>query len=325
MGRLRRVYLPGGIFHVAARTIRRERRFTPRLRSAAVTVLVEALPRSGARLLAVAIMSNHLHLVVQQGKRPVQVLMQLFLRRLALLLQHAHGIEGPVFWRPYASVLCADPSHARNAVAYAHLNPVRAGLCDDPADYKWTSHSLYAGVPMESLPGDVARLRSVLDPAHALPLFATGRRRSLAQLAEDYRTYLAYRLAADGNQRNGDLAALPAFHDQPPPWIDDDWGAELSPLFQPQVQASGPTAGLVQPVRPDLAVVAQTVMAREAPGVPIDAIRGGSRGGAARTRLRYLVIRRLHDAGYPNVQIAVFLDISESTVSYAIRRGRAEP
>ncbi|MBF6169822.1 transposase, partial [Streptomyces gardneri] len=93
-------YLPGGIFHLTARTLRREHRFTPRLRSLAVAAIADAAERADCRILAVAVMSNHLHIVAQQGDRPLSALMQPLLRRLAHRIQEAHDLEGPVFWRP---------------------------------------------------------------------------------------------------------------------------------------------------------------------------------------------------------------------------------
>ena len=32
-------------------------------------------------------------------------------------------------------------------VKYIHLNPVRAGLVDDPVDWRWSSAGWYAGLP----------------------------------------------------------------------------------------------------------------------------------------------------------------------------------
>ena len=311
MGRRRRPYLPGAVFHLTARTLRREHHFTPELRTTALRALARVVPRSRTRLLAVAVMSNHLHIVVRQGDRPLHSLMQPFLRGMALRIQEAHGVDGPIFWRPYASQPCLDPSYARNAIAYTHLNPVRAGLCTDAGDYRWTSHALFAHdeVPKDS---DIAPLRSVLDAALALPLFASARGRSTAQLHEDYRTFIQWRARVDPDDPGDELL------NGAPPLVYTGWAPSLSPFFHPLYDGLAkeePTGPAVP--RLDLAPVAKAALAAEAPGVRIDWIRG-RRGGARAARLRHVVIRRLHAVGFRNVEIARFIDLSESAVSRVI-------
>ena len=275
------------------------------------------------RIFAVAVMSNHLHIVVQQGDRPLAALMQPLLRRLALRVQAAHDLEGPVFWRPYGSQPCLDPHHARNAIAYTHLNPVRAGLCQEPGDYPWTSHGLYAGATEHSGHEQLRHLRPVLDAELALPLFAAGPRRSLSQLRADYAAFIDWRLQAEAavEERDGQDPNV-ASPMPPPPWRGLHWAATLSPLFHSP--APGDTTGLYHRDRPgtgvpDLATLATATLAAEAPGVSIDAIRG-RRGGARAARLRHAVIRRLHAAGYRNVEIARHIGLSESAVSYVLCR-----
>ncbi|MDX1674897.1 MAG: transposase [Longimicrobiales bacterium] len=321
MGRQRRPYLPGGVFHLVARTLRREHYFTPRLRTTTLRAAAELAGRSQIQLLAVAAMSNHLHVVVRQGKLPLSAFMQPLLRRLAHRIQHVHHLDGPIFWRPYAARHCRNPSHVRNAIVYTHLNPVRAGVCDKPNSYPWTSHRLY----LASSPPDSAlehpRLAAVLDPDLALPLFAAGPDRSTAQLREDYRQFVRWRLAADRwSDPDDDPAEAASVSPPPTAWQDSVWAVDLGPLFQgrPRRSASEPDV-YDRPLDTvlDLATLARRTLAAEAPGLPLDRIRG-RRGGTRAARLRHLIIRRLHAAGYPSVAIAHFIGLSESAVSYVI-------
>ena len=320
MGRRRRPYLPGALFHLTARTLRREHRFTARLRTATVAAIADAAERSGGRLLAVAVMSNHLHIVFQQGDRPLSELMQPLLRRLALRIQEAHDLEGPVFWRPYGCRPCLDPRHARNAIVYTHLNPVRAGLVDEPSRYPWTSHAIYATGSAGHLPFQLEPLRPVLDPRLALGLFSTTGGRSTDGFRADYRAFVSWRREVDQAQDEG-IADDPAWIPQPPsPWRETGGLWSLSPLFHSPVRTTtAPAPDPGRPTRhlPDLATVAQTVLETEAPGVPLERIRG-RRGGARAIRLRHAIIRRLHAAGFRNVEIARFLRLSESGVSYVL-------
>jgi REP element-mobilizing transposase RayT len=320
MGRRRRPNLPGAIFHLTARTLDRERLFTPVLRTTTLRVIAAAVPRSGVRLLAVAIMSNHFHLVVQQGEQPLHALMQPVLRRLAHLLQRSHGLEGPIFWRPYGCAPCLDPDHARNAIAYTHLNPVRAKLCADPAGYPWTSHGLYTDRSPED--GGAPRLNlhlaHVLDATHALPLFGRGPRRELGQLRDDYRLYIDWKLAADRQAAARDPNACVGEVVPSPPSLaagDTHWGRTFSPFFHtPAVHGSAHVACRTPEFVPDLSDIARVTLAAEAPGLTLDLVRG-RRGGARYCEIRHRMIRRMHAAGHRNVDIARFVGLSESAVS----------
>jgi REP element-mobilizing transposase RayT len=288
-------------------------------------VIAAAMPRSGARLLAVAIMSNHLHLVIQQGEQPLYALMQPVLRRLAHLLQRSHGLEGPVFWRPYGCTPCLHPDHARNAIAYTHLNPVRAKLCADPAEYPWTSHGLYA----DQSPEDGVALRPdrhlahALDATHALLLFGCGPERRLGQLRDDYRLYIAWKLAADRQAAARDPNACVEELTLSPPSLpagDTHWGRTFSPFFHtPAVHGSTHVACRTPQFVPDLSDIARATLAAEAPGLSLDLVRG-RRGGARYREIRHRMIRRMHVAGHRNVDIARFVGLSESAVSRVLAR-----
>lgn len=294
------------------------------MKSAAVDAVARSVPPSRARLLALAIMPNHLHLVVQQGERPLSALMQPLLRRLAHQLQRHHGLDGPVFWRPYADAPCFDPEHARNAIAYTHLNPVRAGLCDQPGEYAWTSHALYSGdsaLPAArpagraaSLLATTGTLRRLIDPAIALPLFASAPGRRLDQLRQDYHRHLEWRLAADQEDRREPGADD---HDTPlvSPPSAPPWSREYGPLFHSPVRSGdAPPDAHGKRYLPTLADIAQATLIRLAPDVPMEAVKGRF-GGRRMARIRHHMIVAMNVAGFRNVEISRFLHLSESAIS----------
>lgn len=60
-----------------------------------------------------------------------------------------------------------SPQHIWETIAYIHANPVRRGLCDSPADWKWSSASEYLAntqgplrIDTDSLPDDPRCLRT---------------------------------------------------------------------------------------------------------------------------------------------------------------------
>ena len=70
-----------------------------------------------------------------------------FMRRLltghTVTFNRRHRRVGHLFQNQYRSVLCKEDSYLLQLVRYVHLNPVRARIVTDPADYRWSSHGDY--------------------------------------------------------------------------------------------------------------------------------------------------------------------------------------
>ena len=52
-----------------------------------------------------------------------------------------HGRRGTLWMDRYKSVIVQDGDALRTMAAYIDLNPVRAGLCEDPKDYRWCGYA----------------------------------------------------------------------------------------------------------------------------------------------------------------------------------------
>jgi REP element-mobilizing transposase RayT len=52
-----------------------------------------------------------------------------------------HGRKGTLWEERFKSVLVEDGHAARTMAAYIDLNPVRAGMVEDPKDYRWCSYA----------------------------------------------------------------------------------------------------------------------------------------------------------------------------------------
>ena len=52
-----------------------------------------------------------------------------------------HGRRGTLWQDRYKSVIVQDGAALRTMAVYIELNPVRAGLVDDPKDYRWCGHA----------------------------------------------------------------------------------------------------------------------------------------------------------------------------------------
>lgn len=145
MPRIARVVRVGAVHHVIARFVDRSWLLSDdEERAAYLSRLVFALGRSDWTLLAYALMSNHVHLVLEAGQAPLQSWAKSTHSRMARWLNMRHRRLGPVFAdRPYAEVV--EPSGVPNVIAYVHNNPVRARVVSCAEESAWTSHSMYLG------------------------------------------------------------------------------------------------------------------------------------------------------------------------------------
>jgi putative transposase len=90
---------------------------------------------------AYALMTNHVHLLVSPGQADgITRLMQSLGRRYAQYLNRTYKRSGSVWeGRFKASVIDAE-EYLLACYRYIELNPVTAGMVNDPAEYRWTSY-----------------------------------------------------------------------------------------------------------------------------------------------------------------------------------------
>ena len=96
------------------------------------------------------LMTNHFHLLVDLSDANLHLGMSELLGQHARRFNRRYGRTGHLFGRRYAAKLVARDSHFRETLRYIDWNPVRAGLCARPADWRWGSYRVYAG--LESAP-----------------------------------------------------------------------------------------------------------------------------------------------------------------------------
>ena len=102
------------------------------------------------RLLAWCIMPNHVHVLIE----PIELLGKIvqswksYTGRWAV--QHSAklglGVRGNPFWmREYWDRYIRNGEHLAQVIRYIHQNPVKAGLCAAPEDWRWSSAHLQHG------------------------------------------------------------------------------------------------------------------------------------------------------------------------------------
>jgi putative transposase len=149
MPRQPRLNLPGLFYHVMARGIERRPIFRqPRDYYNFLDRLKKLLPISGCRCFALALMPNHVHLLLLSGLRGLNGLMHRLLTGYAVSFNLKYDRTGYLFQNRYKSIVCQEDPYFKQLLRYIVLNPVRAGIVKSPdelAEYPWTSHSVIMG------------------------------------------------------------------------------------------------------------------------------------------------------------------------------------
>jgi putative transposase len=146
MARQPRRTVAGGLYHVWSRGNRRQLVFMDDdARRRYLWGLRDVVRRFGWEVYAWCQMSNHDHLVVETPEdnlsRGVHRLKFLF----AQWVNDVYGLDGHLYQGRFGSVLIERQEHLLELCRYLALNPVRAGLCDAPEDWPWSSYPATIG------------------------------------------------------------------------------------------------------------------------------------------------------------------------------------
>ena len=147
MARGIRVEYPGAFYHVMARGNRRERIFRDDGdRRFFCQTLGEACERTGWRVHAWVLMSNHYHLMVETPEGNLVAGMKWLQNTYTRRFNNRHRLWGRLFGDRYKAVLNEGASayYYCSLMDYIHLNPVRVGLVrigegQSVRDYPWSS------------------------------------------------------------------------------------------------------------------------------------------------------------------------------------------
>ena len=147
MARLPRLTLAGYPHHIILRGNNRQAIFMDMADFQRMLALLQAHAKEqGVQVHAYVLMSNHLHLLLtplQNDSLPK--MMQAVGRAFVLYFNKRHGRSGTLWEGRYRSALIQTERYFLACMAYIDLNPVRAGMVAQAADYPWSSHSHYIG------------------------------------------------------------------------------------------------------------------------------------------------------------------------------------
>ncbi|AMO23786.1 transposase [Ramlibacter solisilvae] len=147
MARLPRLTLPGYPHHIIQRGNNRQAIFAT---SADYEMLLQLLDEQARKhrvaIHAYVLMSNHFHLLATpEDAEGIPLMMQALGRSYVRYFNREQQRTGTLWEGRYKSTLIQAERYLAACMVYIDLNPVRAGLVGDPAEYPWSSHRHYIG------------------------------------------------------------------------------------------------------------------------------------------------------------------------------------
>ncbi len=101
----------------------------------------EALRREQCALHAYVLMTNHIRLLVTPERAAsIPRLIIAIGRRYVQYINHTYRRTGTLWDSRYKSSLVQEETYLLFCQRYVELNPVRAAMVTDPADYRWSSY-----------------------------------------------------------------------------------------------------------------------------------------------------------------------------------------
>jgi REP element-mobilizing transposase RayT len=184
------VEYPGAIYHVMNRGDRREDIFKDdRDRERFLETLGEACVKTGWQVLALCLMRNHFHLVVETPQGNLVTGMKWLLGTYTSRFNRRHKLFGHLFGGRYKALIVdgSGTGYLKAVCDYVHLNPARAKLLrpEQPlSGYRWSSWPEYLKSPGQRRPWlRVARLLG----EYRIPQDSKAGRRVLEQALEERR------------------------------------------------------------------------------------------------------------------------------------------
>ena len=143
MPRVPRRELPDGIYHVTSRGVARSAIARDVLDYSALRAQVrDVIRRFAWKLFAYCLMPNHYHLIVEAERELLSAGMHRLNFLHAQRFNRRYNRDGHLFQNRYGALVIESPEHLVTAIVYVLDNPVRAGLCERAADWRWSGSAL---------------------------------------------------------------------------------------------------------------------------------------------------------------------------------------
>ena len=144
MARPLRIEYSGAFYHVTSRGNERKAVYkSQRDREKFFSYLESATERYGAVVHVFCLMDNHYHLLIETPSGNLSQIMHHINGAYTTYFNTKRERSGHLFQGRYRAILIDVDEYAKELSRYIHLNPVRAGIAENPEEYRWSSCQYY--------------------------------------------------------------------------------------------------------------------------------------------------------------------------------------
>jgi len=145
MARQWRIEYPGALYHILSRGNGRQDIFlTNNDRRLFLTLIQEFSERFNIEVYAYVLMGNHYHLLLKTLDANLSKGMQWFGTTYTRKFNLTNNQSGHLFQGRFKSIIIENDAYLLRLSCYIHRNPLRAGIVDRLAEFKWSSYHYYA-------------------------------------------------------------------------------------------------------------------------------------------------------------------------------------
>ena len=133
-----------GIYHIMLRGVNQQQIFEEQEDcDKFLQVLKDCKAISEFKLFAYCLMGNHIHILLQETKEPIELLMKRIATRFVYWYNIKYKRAGHLLQDRFKSEPIENESYFLTVLRYIHQNPVKAGLCKTVNDYENSSYNEY--------------------------------------------------------------------------------------------------------------------------------------------------------------------------------------
>jgi len=149
MARPLRIEYSGALYHVINRGNAGEVIFRVNGdREKFLDYLGKAVERFLLKVHVYCLMNNHFHILIETQQPNLSRAIQWLTVSYAGFFNRKYQRIGHLFHGRFKSILVEADEYLKQLSRYIHLNPVRAGLVNQPADFMWSSYPIFIGKAM---------------------------------------------------------------------------------------------------------------------------------------------------------------------------------
>ena len=136
-----------GIYHIMLRGINQQQIFEDSEDfSKFLQVLKDCKAISEFEIYAYCLMGNHIHLLIQEIKEPIEQIMKRIATRFVYWYNIKYQRVGHLFQDRFKSEPVEDDAYFLTVLRYIHQNPIKAGICKKPQDYQHSSYNEFLDI-----------------------------------------------------------------------------------------------------------------------------------------------------------------------------------